>query len=103
MANFKVSIVHEVTREQAVDRLRGFSDRIRVQFQEQVTNVVEEWDDQGNVNFSFTAMGLSISGDVLTDETSVNVSGKLPFAALPFKGMIEQTISEKISEALADD
>ena len=100
MAQFNVTVPHETTRTDAVEKLKGFSDRIRDEFAEQVSDVNESWDDNGNVQFSFSAMGLKIEGDVKTDEQAVNVSGKLPFAALPFRGLIEQTIANKINEAL---
>ncbi len=100
MAQFNVSVPHETTRDVAVKKLKGFSERIRVEFAEQVSEMNETWDDNGNLQFSFRAMGISVEGDVQTDDDNVSVSGKLPFAALPFRGLIEQTIADKINEAL---
>jgi hypothetical protein len=102
MAKFSVSVEHRLTRETAVDRLKGFADRIRIEFASQVTEVSEDWDDDGNVQFSFRAMGLTVEGGLETTEELIFVSGKLPFAAVPFRGVIEQTIAEKISEAIQE-
>lgn len=73
-----------------------------MEFSEQVTEVEEVWDDEGNLQFSFRTMGMSVDGDVATDEQSIHVTGNLPFAALPFRGVIEQKIADKISEALEE-
>ena len=100
MAQFNVSVPHETTRDDAVEKLRGFSERIREEFANQVSDMNETWDENGNLQFSFRAMGISVEGDVQTDDSNVSVSGKLPFAALPFRGLIEQTIVDKINEAL---
>jgi len=76
---------------------------VRDQFEGHVSEVEESWDENGNVAFSFSAMGMSIKGDVSTDEEQITVKGTLPFAALPFKGLVEQTISEKSQEAVESD
>ena len=102
MARFNVSIEHRTSREVAVVKLKGFSDKIRDEFAGQVTELTETWDDEGNLLFSFKAMGMKVDGDVITDEASVHVTGNLPFTALPFRGLIEQTIADKIGEALSD-
>ena len=102
MPSFNVSIQHEMSREQAVEKLHGFSERVKDEFQSQVSDLQETWDELGNLNFSLKAMGMAIKGDVVTDDDQVNVSGNLPFAALPFRGIVEKTISDKISEALTD-
>lgn len=98
--SFNVSVDHQSDRETAVQRLRQFSDIVRRDLHGQVTDVHEQWDDQGNLSFAFQAMGMKISGQLETDETSVVLNGQLPFAALPFRGMIEQQIHDKLREAL---
>ncbi len=101
MAKFNVSVNHEVQREVAVTKLKGFSDRMREDAPVEVTDVQEDWDDFGNLNFSFKAMGFKISGSMITTEKEITVDGKLPFAALPFRGAIESQIADKVREAIA--
>ena len=101
MAKFNVVVDHETERTQAVDRLRTFSDRIRDEAPVEVSEVEENWDDSGNLSFSFKAMGFKISGSMVTCEQKVTVAGNLPFAALPFRGVIETQIAEKVKEAVA--
>lgn len=98
--SFNVSVDHQSDRETAVQRLRQFSEIIRRDLQGQVSDMEEAWDDDGNLTFAFQAMGMQISGRMETDDSRVQLKGQLPFAALPFRGMIEQTIRDKIYEAL---
>ena len=100
MAKFNVVVVHEIHRELAVTKLRGFSDRMRDEVPVEVTEVEEVWDDRGNLSFSFKAMGFRVSGSMVTCETKVTVIGTLPFAALPFRGAIENQIADKVREAI---
>lgn len=100
MPNFQVQVPHQLGKEVAFEKLKSFAEIVRQEMAGQVSDVEETWDDQGNFQFSFSAMGLSISGQMATSEDNVAVSGKIPFAAVPFKGMIEKTIAEKIEHAL---
>ena len=101
MAKFNVAVDHDKSREQVVEKLRGFADLMKEKMPAQVSEVSEEWDGDGNLLFSFKASGFSVSGKMVTSENQVTVSGDLPFAALPFRGMLETTVADKIREAIA--
>ncbi len=100
MAKFNVVVDHSIERDEAVSRLRGFSNRMREDVPVEVTELVETWDESGNLSFAFKALGFTISGSVVTCHESVTIVGNLPFAALPFRGAIENQIAEKIREAI---
>lgn len=100
MAKFNVVVAHPGQREIAVDKLKGFSDRMREQSPVEVSDVEENWDESGNLSFSFKALGFKISGSMVTCENNVTVVGNIPFAALPFRGAIESQITEKVKEAI---
>ena len=101
MAKFNVAVEHGKTRDEVVEKLRGFADLIKEKMPAQVSEVSEDWDDDGNLLFAFKASGFNISGKMVTNDNQVTVSGDLPFAALPFRGMLETTVAEKIREAIA--
>jgi len=101
MAKFNVVVDHAIERDEAVSKLRTFSDRIREDMPVDVSDVKEDWDEAGNLNFSFKAMGFTVSGTMVTCNDKVTVKGKLPFAALPFRGAIESQIAGKVREAIA--
>lgn len=101
MAKFNVVVDHTIHREVVVTRLRGFSDHMRKEVPVEVTEVIEDWDREGNLTFSFKAMGFRVSGSMVTCESKVTVIGTIPFAALPFRGAIENQIADKVREAIA--
>ncbi len=101
MAKFKVAVDHSLQREAAVTRLQGFSEKVRENAPVEVTDLKEDWDENGNLEFAFKAMGFAITGFVETSDIDVKVTGDLPFAALPFRGMIEKEVENQIREAMA--
>lgn len=101
MATFNVVVDHQVERDIAVTRLRRFSDRMKEEVAVEITELEETWDDSGNLNFSFKALGFTISGSMVTCATQVTIMGSIPFAAVPFRGAIENQIAEKVKEAVA--
>ena len=101
MPKYNVSVPHHSNREEVIGKLRGFADSVRKDAGFDLTDVVEDWDDDGNLNFSFKAMGMTISGTVTTTDADVTVAGNLPLAAAMFRGTIETQFREKIQEALS--
>ncbi len=100
MPGFQVSVPHDHDTTVVAQRLRFFADKVRNEIQIQVTNVVESWDADGNLQFAFRAMGFQVSGKLENRVSEVFVAGSIPFAAIPFRGMIESELAEKIREAL---
>ncbi len=103
MPKFNVVVSHSMQRETVVVKQQGFSEQVRSKFAVEVSEINEHWDDAGNLEFSFVAMGMQISGNLVTTENDVTVQGKLPFAAVPFRGAIESQIEAKIKDAIDGD
>ncbi len=101
MASFNVVVVHDSDRAVVISRLQDFSQQLQEDMPVQVSEVQESWDEDGNLVFAFEALGFSVSGTMMTCDVQVKVSGKLPFAALPFRGAIENQVAEKIREAIS--
>ncbi|MFK7766419.1 MAG: polyhydroxyalkanoic acid system family protein [Mariniblastus sp.] len=101
MPKFNVEVDHQNTRDDAVEKLRGFSEQILKDAPVEVSDVEEVWDESGKLDFSFKAMGFKISGTMVTSAEKVTVAGNLPFAALPFRGALESQIADKVKEAIA--
>ena len=101
MPKFNVIVPHSLQRDDVVGRLQGFSEEVRASSPVELTNVSENWDEAGKLEFSFTAMGLEIAGNLVATNDEVTVKGTLPFAAMPFRGAIESQIESKIKDAIA--
>ena len=101
MPSFNVTVPHDDEHAVVAERLKAFAEKVRGISTVSVTEIVEEWDDAGNLNFSFKAMGFKVSGRLETKMTAVHVQGTIPFAALPFRGAIEKEVAAKIREAIS--
>jgi hypothetical protein len=100
MPSFNTEVPHALTQEQASERLRGLLEKVRQRYQDQVSNMKEEWQDNV-LNFSFTTYGFSIGGALTVEPSVVKLNGNLPFAAVPFRGKIEQSIRSEIEKVLS--
>ena len=102
MPSFKANFEHNLGKEVAVEKLKSFSDEVRAKYGSQISDMEEEWDDAGNLNFGFKALGLKISGVLSVDDSNAKIEGTLPFAAIAFRGKIEQEITAALGNALSN-
>jgi hypothetical protein len=100
MPKFSVTIPHELSKDEAVQRLGGFSEKVQQRFKDTIKDFEQSWD--GDVsNFSFKTYGMAIAGKIHIDAPEVKLDGDLPFAAMMFKGKIEQSIRDELTKLLA--
>jgi len=101
MASFQTRFEHQQTPEAVSEKLRNFSEIISKELPTGVSDVSEQWNSDGSLNFEFKAMGMPLSGTMTVNGDHVLVEGTMPFAALPFRGAIESQIREQLEIALA--
>lgn len=99
MPKLTVAVEHSLTPEEAVDRLQRFLSVLKERYQDKISNLEESWETHGG-SFSFSVMGFSTSGTVSVDPSEVKIDGKLPLAAMMFKGTIEQQIRDQLDRIL---
>jgi hypothetical protein len=63
------------------------------------TNSEGKWEDNV-LTFALTTYGFTISGTITVEDSEVKLQGQLPFAALPFKGKIEQSFAAALQKKL---
>jgi hypothetical protein len=100
MPGFSTEIPHALGKEKATARLKGFVEQARQRFGQQVTAMEGSW-NESVLDFSLTAMGMTITGTLAVEEGLARVAGKLPLAAMPFRGRIEESIAEEVRKELA--
>jgi hypothetical protein len=94
-----VEVPHQLTAEQAKSRLERKAEFLQSRFGDQVKDMSQSWD--GNVlSFGFKTMGMRIDGTVGVEEDRVVVNGDLPFAAMMFKGKIENELRQQLEQIL---
>jgi hypothetical protein len=95
----KMSVPHELGRDDALQRLKGLLGDMKQQYGDKVTDLQENWTDAGGT-FSFKAMGFKLSGTLNVTDTEMQLDGELPWAAKPFQGTVEATIRERAERLL---
>lgn len=99
MSSLNISIPHNLSKEEALTRIKGLLQQVKEEQANIVSNVKEDWsEDKGQ--FGFTAMGFDLAGDINVSEDNVEINAELPFAVALFKGRIKEIITEKATALL---
>jgi len=99
MPQFAVVVPHSLSREDARNRLDQLIERMRSQHGDRLNDMQGGWVSD-ILNFSFSTMGMAISGAMNVEDDRVSVRGQLPLAASFFRGKIEQTIRSELQNVL---
>ncbi len=100
MPRFSVQVDHQLDQSEAVSRLQTLLEKIKTRYQDQLSGIEESW--AGNIlDFKFSSYGFKIKGVLTASGSDVKIDGDLPFAAMMFKGRIEQTIRDELVKLLS--
>jgi len=101
MPSFSVSVPHDLGQDAARKRVEQFLDSVQRDYAAQVSDVNGEW-SENRLAFRFATSGLKISGSLVVEQESVEVSGPLPLVAALFRGTIENQIRDELRKLLSD-
>src|SRR5208282_4536142 len=100
MPKISLSIPHQLGQEEAKERISRLIAENCAKASNEVSALAETW--AGYVDtFSFRARGFAVAGRLEVQAAQVVVDVHLPFAALPFKGRIEQEFLARARQLLA--
>jgi hypothetical protein len=102
MPALKMNFPHQLGRQTAQERLHTLLAKVKHRYGDQVSNLRESWSDNV-LDFGFSTYGFGIQGNVTVDENEVRLDGQIPFAAMMFKGKIEQALKDTMTKTLAPD
>lgn len=101
MAKFNMTVPYGLFQDEAIRRMETlFLQRMVEKSDGKITDVQQEWKDNIG-NFSFSAMGSSISGTIAVKLLEIEFSGIIPFKISLFKGKIESIIREETEKLLS--
>jgi hypothetical protein len=100
MPRITMETPHTLGSEEATRRLKDKFGAVRAKYGTQVHNLREQWADH-TFSFEFSTMGMGVSGTVQVEDANVKLDAHLPFAAMLFKGVIEQRIRQELGGLLA--
>jgi hypothetical protein len=95
-----MSVSHHLAQEEALRRIKALLTQVKSQYSDMISDLHEVWEDNIGT-FSFRAKGFQVSGVLAVADSRVELAGKIPIMALPFRGMIEDTIRERAETLLA--
>jgi hypothetical protein len=102
MPNLEMSVPHVLKQDEAVKRVKKLITEFRNQFAGNINKVKEDW--KGNTDdFSFEADGYQVSGRIVVKESSIDVTGEVPYPASLFISVIEATIKDKANKLLSQE
>ncbi len=99
MPKINVNVNHNLDKNEATKRIKELLNQMKTEYGNMVQNLEENWTDN-MADFSFKAMGMSVTGSLKVDENAMILDGKIPLRALPFKKTIEDKISEEAHKLL---
>jgi hypothetical protein len=100
MPSFSTEVEHQLGQEEATKRLTKLIEQVRQQYSDFVTELNGEW-AENVLTFSLKTYGFKIDGTLTVDDQLARLSGNLPFAALAFRGKIEQSIVGELRRELS--
>jgi hypothetical protein len=99
MANFHISIPHQLSQEEALKRIKDRLAQVKSQFSDKIGDVHEEWN--GNVgSFSSPSPVGAVSITLTVNPSEVVIEGELPAMVMFVKGKIEAGIRKELSTLL---
>ncbi len=99
MPKVVVTQPHQLSQEEAVQRVQQLATRATAAYQGQVKDLQQQLEGNRGT-FSFSIMGMKISGQVDVEPDQVRVEVDLPLAAMMVKGRIESELKKHLAELL---
>ncbi|MCH2114852.1 MAG: polyhydroxyalkanoic acid system family protein [Pirellulales bacterium] len=95
MPKLNLEIPHQLSGDEAKQRLQKFTEVLEAKFQDQVGELDQSWEGS-SLEFSFKTFGIKIQGKIEVKDDKLVLDGDLPFSAMMFKGKIESEIREQL-------
>ncbi|WP_276484845.1 polyhydroxyalkanoic acid system family protein [Paraflavitalea pollutisoli] len=99
MSKLTIDIPHQLSQEEALKRIKGLLTNLKEEQKDIISGVSENWQGQKG-DFSFSAKGFDLAGNIDVSPDKVAINADLPFALSFFKGMISNVIQQKAAELL---
>ncbi|MDF2192462.1 polyhydroxyalkanoic acid system family protein [Paraflavitalea sp. CAU 1676] len=99
MSALNLNIPHQLSQDEALKRIKSLLTNLKEEQKDVISNVAENWQGEKG-DFSFSAKGFDLAGNIQVTPSNVEINADLPFALSFFKGMIGSVITNKANELL---
>jgi hypothetical protein len=100
MPSMTITVPHQLSQDEAMRRIQNLLSEVKRDHGDRVSDLTETW-SANHGEFSFKAMGFSLSGRIDVKPDEVVMKGNYPLAAMPFRGRIESMVRERAEKLLA--
>lgn len=100
MPGFNTEVPHELGKDAAVEKLKGFLDQVKSRYPKEISEIEGDW-AENILTYAFTTFGIKVDGKLTVEDEVVKMDGNLPFAAMMFKGKISNSIKVALEKAIA--
>ena len=97
---FVVSVPHQLSKEDALNRIKLLVQQLKAQYGNQVSSMSENWDDD-RCDFSLKMKMFKLSGSILVDDSSAEIRGTMPPGTGRFEGRAKALIEEQAKKLLS--
>ena len=100
MSSLNLNIPHSLSKEEAISRIKNLFSNLKDEHKDMISDVHESWQENKG-NFSFKAKGFNLAGDIIVNDSNVQINSDLPFAVSFFKSAISDVITKKAKTLLS--
>ncbi len=104
MPKFSTAVAHTLGTAKAKEQLRSYMEKAREMAPDRFSTLqtdFAQWDDKHQVGFSLSISGIAIKGVMAVTDDKISVDGEIPFAAMLFKGKIEEGFRDMVGKVVA--
>lgn len=99
MPAIQFSVPHSFEPDEVVTRLKSFIAKLRERNDPKFLVKSEQWNER-NLKCSFSSYGFAMDADMQVEPTALKFHLNIPFAAMMFKGQIEQKLRDELTRVL---
>jgi hypothetical protein len=100
MPSIQFSVPHNFDQDEVVSRLKHFLAKVREHQDAKFALKSEQWEGR-QLKCAFTSYGFSMDAEMNVEPKALRFNLQIPFAALMFKGQIEQKLRDELTKLLA--
>lgn len=103
MPKFSTSVSHALGTAKAKDLLRSYMEKAKEMAPDKFSTLqtdFAQWDAAHQVGFSLSISGIAIKGVMAVSDDKIAVDGDIPFAAMLFKGKIEEGFRDMVGKVV---
>ncbi len=97
----KIEHKHNKNKNESYNALDCFLNELQKQYKESVEGYSKKWNDSKDImDFSVSAKGFNISGNMQLYDNLVVIQGELPFLVRLYQNQLESMIKQKLKDIL---